>query len=190
MNNIFDKLELFRDNLELAQFMLKIITGKDDLVLTSQGNQHAMNKLFGAHLCLDVSGTDSAGKHYRLQIFKAEPRNSLQIARCCSSMIDAEFLCENPSEMPITYTIFVMGNDHFGAEKPLYQIERVNTMTGKPFDDGKHILYVNGAYDNADDHSDIAKLIHDFRCRDADDMYFDVMADALRYINSQTMQLS
>ncbi len=31
-------------------------------------------------------------------------------------------------------------------------------------------IYVNGAYDNKDDTSDLAKLIHDFRCKKADEM--------------------
>ena len=29
---------------------------------------------------------------------------------------------------------------------PIYLIERINTSTGKAFNDGEHIIYINGAY--------------------------------------------
>ena len=55
----------------------------------------------------------------------------------------------------------------------------MNLLTGKPFDDGEHILYVNGEYRGD---SDIGKLMHDFSCTDADDMNFDLMAERTRYL--------
>ena len=63
--------------------------------------------------------------------------------------------------------------------EPVYQIERINPETGKPFEDGEHILYVNGEYR---DDSDIEKLLHDFNCTDADDMNFELMAQRTRYL--------
>jgi len=36
-------------------------------------------------------------------------------------------------------------------------------------------------YTNDDDNSDIAKLMHDFRCSDADDMKLKLLADRTRY---------
>ena len=63
--------------------------------------------------------------------------------------------------------------------KPVYPIERINLATGKPFEDGTHILYVNGAYRGD---SDIGKLMHDFNCASADDMNFRIMADNTRYL--------
>lgn len=47
------------------------------------------------------------------------------------------------------------------------------------FDDGEHILYVNGAYLG---NSGIGRLMHDFRCSDPDDMYYDLMAERTRYL--------
>lgn len=54
----------------------------------------------------------------------------------------------------------------------------MNLETGKPFDDGEHILYVNGAYRGD---SALGQLMHDFSCHDADDMYYDELADRTRY---------
>ena len=50
--------------------------------------------------------------------------------------------------------------------------------TGEGFEDGSHIVYVNGAYR---DESPIGKLMHDFSCTDPADMYYDVLADRVRF---------
>ena len=84
-------------------------------------------------------------------------------------------------KLPNTYVIFITENDFFGKGKAVYPIERMNLATGEPFDDGEHILYINGAYDNEEDTSDLAKLIHDFRCSKADDMLLSPLADRTRY---------
>lgn len=62
---------------------------------------------------------------------------------------------------------------------PVYPIERINLATGKFFEDGEHILYVNGEYRGD---SAIGKLMHDFNCTRAEDMNFELMADRTRYL--------
>ena len=62
--------------------------------------------------------------------------------------------------------------------KPLYQIERCFLGTGEKFEDGSHILYVNGAYR---DETPIGKLMHDFSCTNPSDMYYGVLADRVRF---------
>ena len=49
------------------------------------------------------------------------------------------------------------------------------------FDDGEHIIYVNGAYNDPGDTSDLAKLIHDFRCSKGEDMLLAPFADKTRF---------
>ena len=55
----------------------------------------------------------------------------------------------------------------------------MNLTTGKNFEDGEHILYVNGEYRGD---SDLRKLMHDFNCTDAKDMNFSLMAERTRYL--------
>ena len=62
--------------------------------------------------------------------------------------------------------------------KPVYSIERMNLDTGKPFEDGEHILYVNGEYR---DETPIGKLMHDFSCTDPETMYYDDLAERVRF---------
>lgn len=81
--------------------------------------------------------------------------------------------------MPDTYTIFITEKDFYGKGEPVYPIERINLITGKSFEDGEHILYVNGEYRG---NSDLGKLMHDFNCTKADNMIFKLMADRTRYL--------
>ena len=78
-----------------------------------------------------------------------------------------------------TYTIFIIEKDFYGQSEAVYPIERINLATGKSFEDGEHILYVNGEYRGE---SDIGKLMHDFNCTKADDMNFELMANRTRYL--------
>jgi len=50
--------------------------------------------------------------------------------------------------------------------------------TGERFEDGTHIMYVNGAYR---DETPIGKLMHDFSCTDPADMYYGILADRVRF---------
>ena len=50
--------------------------------------------------------------------------------------------------------------------------------TLEPFNNGSHILYVNGAYR---DETPIGKLMHDFSCTNPADMNYGVLADRVRF---------
>ena len=102
-------------------------------------------------------------------------------ARYHSSILDAHLLRPNDdfSNLPETYVIFITENDVIGKEQPIYTIERRITNTDEPFNDGEHIIYVNGA--NKDSATELGKLMHDFFCTDPDDMHFKQLADKVRY---------
>lgn len=60
---------LFKDNVPLAELVLRIITGKKDLVITDCQTQKDMKRLSGARsICLDAYGVDSENKKYDLEI--------------------------------------------------------------------------------------------------------------------------
>lgn len=173
---------MFRDNIPLAQYVLQVITGKSDLVITSCETQADMKRVTGARsICLDAYGTDTAGKKYDLEVQRADTGADPHRARYHSSVMDIENLDAGQDfcELPDTYTIFVTENDFYGKNKPVYQIQNMNVTLGEPFQDGAYILYVNGAYR---DDSEIGKLMHDFSCTDASDMYSDLMAERTRYL--------
>ena len=62
---------------------------------------------------------------------------------------------------------------------PLYHVERIIQETKERFEDGSHIIYVNGSYKNDDD--PIGKLMHDFRCTSSIDMFYDELKNTVKY---------
>ncbi len=77
--------------------------------------------------------------------------------------------------------IFLTENDVIGKDKALYPIERYISVDGEyiPVDDGTHIIYVNGAKQG--NKTELEKLMHDFSCIKAEDMYFSQLAKKMRY---------
>ena len=172
---------IFRDNIPLAQFVLRILTRIDDLTVTELETQKDLKRLVGARsLCLDCYATDSAGKRYDLEIQRSGSGAGAHRARYHSSAIDVENLDAGQGfeELPDSYTIFITEQDVIGEGHPFYRVERMNLDTGLPFDDGSHILYINGEYR---DDSDLGKLMHDFSCSDPNQMNFPIMKDITHY---------
>jgi hypothetical protein len=96
-------------------------------------------------------------------------------------MIDTRMLKarQSFSELKDSYIIFITEKDVLGAGFPLYHIEKKIIETGADFNDGSHIIYVNGAYKN--DNDPVGKLMHDFRCVDAVDMFNSILAEQVRF---------
>lgn len=181
---------LFKDNLPLAEFVLRILTGRQDLVITSCETQKDMKRLAGARsVCLDAYAADSAGKQYDLEIQRQDKGADPHRARYHSSVLDIENLRAGQEfqELPDTYTIFITEQDFYGRGEPVYPVERINLATGQPFGDGEHILYVNGEYRGE---SALGKLMHDFNCTSADDMNFEILADRTRYLKENPKGVS
>lgn len=173
---------LFKDNIPLAEFVLRILTGRKDLRIIDCQTQKDMKRLAGARsICLDALGTDSLGKKYDLEIQREDKGADPHRARYHSSVLDVENLHAGQEfgELPETYTIFITEKDCFHKGEAVYPIERINLITGENFGDGEHILYVNGEYRGD---SDIGKLMHDFNCADAGEMNFELMAERTRYL--------
>ena len=175
---------LFRDNLPLAEYVLRIIIDKEDLHLTKEETQKDLVRLVGARgLCLDVHGVDDQNQQYNLEVQRADSGVRPERARYHASALDVENLNAGQQfeELPTTYIIFITENDIWGAGKALYPIDRINSATGHAFDDRQHILYVNASYSGEDP---LGILMHDFLCSDPDDMKTPLLAEKARYLKT------
>ena len=173
---------MLRDDLPLAQMMFRIIMKKDDLMLTSFHTQEDMKQIAGARsICLDAYAVDGQERHYDLEIQRADDGANPHRARYHSSVLDVENLKpgEDFKKLPDTYVIFITEKDFFRSGEPLYVVDRMNRTMRKPFGDGAHIIYVNGEYRGDDA---LGKLMHDFNCKKADEMHYDLMAEQTRYL--------
>lgn len=181
---------LFKDNIPLAELVLRIIVGKPDLTLVKCETQADLKRVTGARsICLDAYATDDIGKKYDIEIQRADNGADPHRARYHSSALDIENLDEKQEyrELPDSYVIFITENDHYKAGEPVYVIQNMNLTLGQPFGDGAHILYVNGKYRGD---SDIGRLMHDFNCTRAEDMNFELMAERTRYLKENPKGVS
>ena len=116
-----------------------------------------------------------------VEVQRADKGAGRKRARYHFSILDAHLLRpgDDFSDLPETFVIFITENDVIGDGLPLYAIDRQITNTGKAFDDGEHIIYVNGADRNAS--TALGRLMHDFFCTDPDDMHYEELANKVRY---------
>ncbi len=170
----------FEGNTASIELVLQIVMEKPDLKVLDVHTQVFVENLLNRSVRFDILATDSLGRKINVEIQRADKGAGRKRARYNSGMMDANLLQkgEDFDGLPETWVVFITENDVIGKGKPLYQIERCILETGEKFEDGSHILYVNGSYR---DETPIGKLMHDFSCTDPADMYYSVLADRVRF---------
>lgn len=81
-------------------------------------------------------------------------------------------------KLPENYVIFITKNDVLQGDLPIYHIHRTIDENGRSFVDGSHIIYVNS---RIQDDTPLGRLMHDFCCKNPDDMHYKELADKTRY---------
>ena len=166
---------------EGAELLLRIILDKPDIHVKKVTTQRRIKNLLGRDIQLDIDADDDSGRKYNVEVQRSDKGADRKRARYHSSILDAHLLRpgDDFGDLPETFVIFITENDVIGKGKPLYRIERKIEETGEFFDDGEHIIYVNG--ESKDASTELGKLMHDFFCTSTDDMNYKVLADKVRY---------
>ena len=159
---------------ECIELILQIILGKKDLKVVKSQTEYPIKSLQGRGVRFDVFARDSEGKEYDIEIQRADKGAEPKRARYNSALLDANALKsgEDFDKLRDAYVIFITENDVMKRGKDAYSYQRREDDTGECLGDGTHIIYVNGATHSK---SDIGKLMHDFLCRNAAEMYFDLL---------------
>mgnify|MGYP000805077053 CR=1 FL=1 len=170
----------FEGDTASIELVLRIVLEKPDLKVLDVHTQVFVENLLNRSVRLDILATDSTGAKLNVEIQRSDKGAGRKRARYNSSMMDANLLKkgEDFDQLPETWVIFITENDVMAKGLPLYPVERCFLGTGEKFEDGSHILYVNGAYRGD---TPIGKLMHDFSCTDAADMYYGTLADRVRF---------
>ena len=170
----------FEGDTASIELVLQIVLEKPDLKVLDVRTQVFVENLLNRSVRLDILATDSTGAKLNVEVQRSDKGAGRKRARYNSSMMDANLLKkgEDFDKLPETWVIFITENDVMGKGLPLYPIERCFLGTGERFEDGSHILYINGAYRSD---TPIGKLMHDFSCTDAADMYYGILADRVRF---------
>ena len=195
VEQIVDNMDLFDDdlmsmvfdsNIPATELLLKIILKRDDIkVISVVGQREFQNPVVGGrNIRLDILAKGSTGKHYNIEVQKKPEGAHVRRARFNSSMMDSRMLKEGQefSELRDSYIVFITQTDIFGYGIPIYTVNRYFEEVDAPFDDGSHIVYVNGSYKGQDA---IGKLIHDFSCKESKDMYYPELAKGIRHFKEE-----
>ncbi len=195
VEQIIDDMSLFDDDLmsmvfdrnkEATELLLRIILKQDDIqVVSVVGQREFKNPVVGGRdIRLDIWAKDGTGKHYNVEVQQQPEGAHIRRARFNSSMMDSRMLKEGQdfSELQDSYMVFITRADIFGKGIPVYTINRRFEETDELFDDGSHIIYVNGAYKGNDA---IGNLVHDFACKESKDMYYPELAEGMRHFKEE-----
>ena len=171
---------VFDGDRESIQLVLRIVMDMPDLVVIDVRTQVFVENFHNRSVRLDVLATDSKGRRINVEIQRSDKGAGYKRARFNSSMLDVNLLQKGESfeDLPETWVIFITEHDIPGRGKAVYKVERRFEDTGEAFNDGSHILYVNGSYR---DDSPIGMLMHDFSCTNPADMNYNVLADRVRF---------
>ena len=159
---------------ECIELILQIILSKKDLKVVKSQTEYPIKSLQGRGVRFDVFARDSDGREYDIEIQRADKGASVKRARYNSALMDANALRtgEDFEELRDTYVVIITENDVMEEGREVYSYQRIDDKTGKNLGDGTHIVYVNGATRSE---TEIGKLVHDLLCRDASEMYFDLL---------------
>lgn len=195
INEIVDNLTLMDDdlmskvfdrNIPATRLLLRTILGRDDIeVISAVGQEELQSPIVGGRkIRLDIVAMDKTGAISDIEVQRQKAGAYPKRARFHSSMLDSRMLKEGEEFQKLrdSYTIFITEKDYYKEGLPLYTIERQIKENGRGFDDGSHIIYVNGDYDGEDA---IGKLMKDFKCKNAEDMYYLELAEGVKYFKEE-----
>jgi len=159
---------------ECIELMLRIIIGKKDLKVVKSQTEYPIKSLQGRGVRFDVFAKDSEGREYDIEIQRADRGAEPRRARYNSALMDANALKsgEDFGKLHDTYVIFITETDVMGRGQDMYVFNRMDRRSGLDFGDGAHVIYANGMWRGNDA---LGRLMHDFNCRDAAKMHFDVL---------------
>lgn len=171
---------VFDENIECTELILHIILDNPNIKVRKVRTQREIRNLKGHSIRLDIAARNSDDEPIDIEVQRADKGAGVKRARYNSSIMDANTLVksEEYDNLPESYVIFIAEHDIMGANLPVYHADRIVLETGKALEDGSHIIYVNGAYR---DDSPVGKLMHDFFCKDPDDMYYEPLARQVKY---------
>ena len=195
VEQIIDDMNLFDDDLmsvvfdknkEATELLLKIILKRNDIkVIEVVGQREFKNSIIGGrNIRLDILAEDNKGKNYNIEVQRQAAGAHIRRARFHSSMLDSRMLKAKKefSELQDSYIVFITEKDIFGYGLPIYTVNRYFEETDQIFDDGSHIVYVNGSYKGDDA---IGRLIHDFGCKKSKDIFYSELAKGVKHFKEE-----
>ena len=177
----------FKNNTKAVTRILRVILKDENLEIIDLKIQEKFSNLKGHSVYLDIIARNKiTNTIYNIEIQNTKWKKSgasPERARYHVDIYDTHNLKKNQDfkNLPTTFVIFITETDVFGEGLPIYKIQRTFEHNHKPFNDRSYIIYVNGAYKGNDD---IGKLVHDFKCKNPDEFYFEDLAEKVKFLKN------
>lgn len=165
--------------LKCSECVLRIITENKNLKLTDVIVQKDYKNLQGRSVILDCIAANERKEIYDIEIQHKKEGARPKRTRYYSSMIDSHslYVGEDFEKLPESKVIFIVDDESEKNVEPILHIKRTVKETGKNYDDKSEIIYINALIQ---EDTELGKLMHDFHCSRADDMYSEVLANRVR----------
>ena len=174
---------VFNNNKEATELVLKIILGMDDLIVEEVKTHEEANSpaVDGKSIVFDILARDSNDNLYDIEMQRANSKLTPERVRFYSNMLGVMQFKKGMDfkELYKTYVIVITEHDYFKRGMPIYVIEQRVKGTDINFDDGSYKIYVNASYEN--DENPVGKLLHDLRCTEPTEMYYEILADSVSH---------
>lgn len=176
--------KIFEDDIKQAQFLLRILFNDDTIKVKKVSTQKRIKNLQGRDLQLDILAEKADGTKFNVEVQNQNSGAIPQRARYHLSILDGKSLPKGKyfDKLPDNYVIFITKNDVLQGKLPIYHIHRTIDENGQPFADGSHIIYVNG---EIQDETPLGRLMHDFCCKNPDDMHYKELAEKAKYFKEE-----
>ena len=167
--------------LECAEYVLRVITENDDLELTEVVVQKDYKNLQGRSAVLDCVAVNGRKEIYDIEVQQEKAGAGPKRLRYHSSIIDAHslFAGEDFEKLPESKVIFIVDEEVENEVVPILHIKRTVRETGRDYNDKSEIIYINA---RMKENTDLGRLMHDFHCTKAEDMYSKVLAERIRVL--------
>ena len=180
---------VFSGDTQATEFLLKILLNREDLKVKQSMTQLQKHNLFGRSVTLDIVAEEVYRQEYNIEIQRASSGAGARRIRYHQAMLDSHTLQKGKKfdELPNLYIIFILEHDLFNAAEAIYPVRKyidVHDSDGNylKFDDGCNIMYVNGDYRGDDP---LGKLMHDFSTSNADELYYNQLAERVKFFKQK-----
>ncbi len=169
---------VFKDK-DCLELLLSLIFNQH-VDIVSYENQYPFKNLHGRDIQIDVLVKTEDHHYINVEVQRQNQGAVSQRARYHQSLIDSYVFKKGNrwKEIPSVTVIFITENDILKKGLPIYHINRFIEETGDKFKDGTQIIYVNASIQ---EESHLGRLMHDFMCEKAEDMYYEVLRNRVKY---------
>ena len=148
---------VFKDK-DCLELLLSLIFN-EHVDIVSYENQYPFKNLHGRDIQIDV-------------LVKTEDHHYINVE------VQRQSQGAVPQRARYHQSLFITEEDILKKGLPIYHINRFIEETGDKFKDGTQIIYVNASIQ---EESHLGRLMHDFMCDKADDMYYEVLRNRVKY---------